>query len=84
MDSPLSMGLSWQEYWSGLPVPPPGDLPNPGIGPVSPLSLTLAAYSLPLSHLGSPGLCFLVFPNPIPYHFCLDALRLTLQFQILI
>ena len=27
---PLSMGLSWQEYWSGLPFPSPGDLPNPG------------------------------------------------------
>ena len=34
--APLSMGLSWQEYWSGLPFPSPGDLPDPGIGPVSP------------------------------------------------
>ena len=33
---PLSMGFSWQEYWSGLPVPPSGDLPNPGIEPMSP------------------------------------------------
>ena len=31
----LSMGLSWQKYWSGLPVPHPGDLPDPGIEPVS-------------------------------------------------
>ena len=29
--SPLSMGFSRQEYWSGLPFPPPGDLPDPGI-----------------------------------------------------
>ena len=29
--SPLSMGFSRQEYWSGSPCPPPGDLPNPGI-----------------------------------------------------
>ena len=29
--APLSMGFSRQEYWSGLPFPPPGDLPNPGI-----------------------------------------------------
>ena len=29
--APLSMGLSRQEYWSGLPFPPPGNLPNPGI-----------------------------------------------------
>ena len=33
--APLSMGFSRQEYWSGLPVPPPGDLPNPGIEPTS-------------------------------------------------
>ena len=33
---PLSMGFSRQEYWSGLPCPPPGDLPNPGIKPKSP------------------------------------------------
>ena len=33
---PLSMGLSEKEYWSGLPFPPPGDLPDPGIEPVSP------------------------------------------------
>ena len=29
--APLSMGFSRQEYWSGLPFPSPGDLPNPGI-----------------------------------------------------
>ena len=34
--APLSMGFSRQEYWSGLPFPPPGDLPNPGIEPTSP------------------------------------------------
>ena len=32
--APLSMGFSRQEYWSGLPCPPPGDLPHPGIEPV--------------------------------------------------
>ena len=36
--SPLSMRFPRQEYWSRLPCPPPGDLPNPGI---EPLSLTL-------------------------------------------
>ena len=41
--APLSMGFSRQEYWSGLPCPPPGDLPNPGIEPRSP---TLQADSL--------------------------------------
>ena len=34
--APPSMGFSRQEYWSGLPLPSPGDLPNPGIGPRSP------------------------------------------------
>ena len=34
--APLSMGFPRQEYWSELPFPPPGDLPNPGIEPGSP------------------------------------------------
>ena len=34
--APLSMGFSRQEYWSGLPCPSPGDLPDPGIEPRSP------------------------------------------------
>ena len=36
--APLSRGFSRQEYWSGSPCPPPGDLPNPGIKPESLLS----------------------------------------------
>ena len=36
------MGFSRQEHWSGLPFPPPGDLPNPGIKPVSFMSPALA------------------------------------------
>ena len=42
LQAALSMGFSWQEYWSGLPCPPPGDLPDPGIEPVSLKSLALA------------------------------------------
>ena len=38
----LSMGFSRQEYWSGLPCPSPGDLPDPGIQPVSLTSPALA------------------------------------------
>ena len=34
--APLSLGFSRQEYWAGLPFPSPGDLPHPGIEPVSP------------------------------------------------
>ena len=42
--APPSMGFSWQEYWSGLPFPSPGDLPDPGIEPRSP---ALQADALP-------------------------------------
>ena len=34
--APMSMGFSRQEYWSGLPCPPPGNLPGPGTEPVAP------------------------------------------------
>ena len=51
---PLSMGFIRQEYWSGLPFPPPRDLLNPGIEPL-PWLLHWQADSLPLSHLGSPS-----------------------------
>ena len=50
----LSMGFSRQEYWSGLPYPPSGGLPNPGIKPASCAAPALQADSLPLSHLGIP------------------------------
>ena len=53
--APLSMKFSSQEYWSGLPFPLPGDLPNPGIKPRSP---ALEANSL-LSE--PPGLCQLMW-----------------------
>ena len=36
LQAPLSMGFSTQEYWSGLPCPPPGNLPDPGIKPAAP------------------------------------------------
>ena len=42
----LSMGSSRQEYWSGLPCPPPGDLPGPGIEPVSLMPPALACRFL--------------------------------------
>ena len=45
--APLSMGISRQEYQSGLLCPPPGDLPNPGIKPISPASTPLQAGPLP-------------------------------------
>ena len=47
-------GFSLQEYWSGLPFPPPGDLPDSGVKPVSPAFPAL--ISLPQSHLEVPDI----------------------------
>ena len=51
--APRSMGFSRQEYWSGLPFPSPGDLPNPGITPGTPALQTDALPSEPLGKHGS-------------------------------
>ena len=55
--APLSMGFPRQKYWSGLPFPPPGDLPNKGIEPASLASPALAGKVFitapPGNHLGS-------------------------------
>ena len=51
LQAPLSMEFPRQEYWSGLPFPSAGDLPDPGIKPRSP---AWQADSLPLSHQGIP------------------------------
>ena len=53
--APPSMGFSRQECWSGLPFPPPGDLPDPGIEPGSP---ALQADALPSEPPGKPSLLF--------------------------
>ena len=53
--APQFMGLSSQEYWSGLPFPSPGDLPDPGVEPVSLMSPTLAGGSLPLESPWKPN-----------------------------
>ena len=65
--TPLSMGFFRQEYWSGLPCPLPGDLPNPGIKPRPP---ALQADSLPSeppgklknTGVGSPSIFQGIFP----------------------
>ena len=49
LSAPLSMGFSRQEYWSGLPFPPPGGLPDAGIEPMSLVSLALAGKFLTTS-----------------------------------
>ena len=56
--APLSMGFFRQEYWSGLPFPPPGDLPHSGIEPMSPVFPALQVGSLP----AEPGRLFTTEP----------------------
>ena len=63
--TPLPIGFSRQEYWSGLQFPPPGDLPNPGIETTSPEAPVLQANSLPLSHRGR---------HPLMYYHCATML----------
>jgi len=52
--APLSMEFSRQKYWSGLPFPPPEDLPDPGIEPTSPVSPALAGGFFTPESLGKP------------------------------
>ena len=65
--APLSLGFSRQEYSSGLPHPPPGDLPDPGILLLGVLHWRADSFSLSPqgSHLGSPGETVAAeFPGP--------------------
>ena len=53
--APLSMGFPRQEYWSGLPFPSPGNLPHPGIEPVSLMSPALAGGFFTTEPPGKPN-----------------------------
>ena len=57
------MGFSTQEYWSGLPCPPPADLPDPGIEPSLLCLLHWQAGSLPLVPPGKPFVPVLIFKS---------------------
>ena len=59
--APPSMGFSRQEYWSGLPFPSPGDLPDPGIEPDSP-----ALQGIPGGSEGKASSCNAGSPGLIP------------------
>ena len=76
--APLSMGCSRQEYWSGLSCSPPGNLPDPGIEPVSPVAHAFQADSLPVSYRGAIGSphwyiidnsCYVNYYNPFQVKF---------------
>ena len=64
--APLSMGFSRQEYWSGLPCPPPGDLPNPEIESVS---------------LRSPALAGRFFTTSTTWEALLSTYKLNSKYQ---
>ena len=67
--APLSMEFSRQKYWSGLPFPSPGDLPNPGIKPVSP---ALAGRFFTAEPPGKPIISYLNKLNRIESEFVLE------------
>ena len=81
--------FSRQEYWSGWPCSPPGDLPDPGIEPLSPMTPALQVDSLPLSHWGSPRLSKSYIDSLFTFHlymliylfFCFWLLK-TFEFGI--
>ena len=74
--APLSMEFSRQAYWSGLPNPSPGDLPKPGIEPVSLSSPRLAGRFFTTSHPGiEPGL---LHCRPILYQLSYQGSRLVI------
>ena len=74
--TPLSLGFPGQEYWSGLPVPSPGDIPNPGIEPEFLVSPAMAGRFLSLSLQESPLafffflMCILLCPCPCGPQTC--------------
>ena len=71
--APLSMGFSRQEYWSGLPFPSPGDLPNPGIEPRSP---ALQADALSSEPPGKPLLNLIDLKSDIEDDYHLEFAHL--------
>ena len=73
--APLSMGFSRQEYWSGLPCPPPRDLPNPGTEPRSP---ALQADSLSSEPAGKLYLNFQKMYDIIEKRLCKGDVDITL------
>ena len=71
--APLLVGFPRQEYWGGLPSPPPGDLPDPGIEPTSLTSLELAGGFFTTSNTWEAHICIYIYLNLFAVH-----LKLTL------
>ena len=61
LQAPLSMGFSRQKHWSGLPFPPPADLPDPGIEPLSSGISCIAGRFFTYQAIGKPLVCVLTW-----------------------
>ena len=77
--APLSMGFSRKDCCSGLPFPPPRDLPNPRIKPESPAARILQENSLLLSHQGSPKTIYLLSILFVSIHLRIETLITRLR-----
>ena len=83
--APPSMEFSMQEYWSGLPFPSPGDLPDPGIEPRSPAlqaedTLSSEPPGKPLKHSKADQAQFIVgITAPFPGSWCTQVIACALQ-----
>ena len=81
--TPLSMGFPSQEYWSKLSFPPPGDLPHPGIEPISPaLAGGFFTTEPPRKPLGSWNVSFEGGKRPRDVHVLLSHTGLGSGLQI--
>jgi len=69
--APLSMGFPRQKYWSGLPLPIPGNLLDPGIEPTSPAVSYIAGDSSPLSHQEANSIRGFPFLHTLSSIYCL-------------
>ena len=68
--APLSIEFSRHKYWSGFPCPPPGDLTNPGIKPVSLMSPTLAGRFFTTSAIWEAHVCMCVYMYVYTHTVC--------------
>ena len=82
--SPLSMSFSRQEYWSGLPCPPPGDLPHPGMEPMSLMSFALAGGFFTTSATWEASLLVRKVKVKSLSHVPLFATPWTVAYQVLL
>ena len=77
--APLSFEFSRQEYRNGLPFPGSGDLPNPGIKPVSLVSSALAGGFFTTVPPGNPHMCKVLLEHSQPIYLCIVLTDFTLQ-----